>query len=37
MKLFKVYVIDDTEEYTEEYIELTVADCEEEAEEKIKK
>ena len=32
MKLFKVYVIDDTEEY----LELVVADCEEEAREKVK-
>ena len=32
MKLFKVYVIDDSEEY----IELVVADCEEEAREKVK-
>ena len=31
MKLFKVYVIDDTEEY----LELVVADCEEEAREKV--
>ena len=31
MKLFKVYVIDDSEEY----IELVVADCEEEARENL--
>ena len=32
MKLFKVYIIDDTEAY----VELVVADCKEEARERVK-